>query len=154
LVSAYGTAVSDPAGALTHTFPTVGQFADIDPAHLAVPDARRRSLAALIAALADGAVVLDPGCDWDRARAQLLALPGVGPWTAEIVAMRGLGDPDAFPATDLGVRIAAERLGLPGAARTLGERSARWRPWRSYAVQHLWTTLDHSVNHWPPKETT
>ncbi|HTY28499.1 MAG TPA: DNA-3-methyladenine glycosylase 2 family protein [Mycobacterium sp.] len=154
LVSAYGTAVSDPVGALTHTFPTVAQLADIDAEHLAVPDARRRSLTTLIGALADGDVVLDPGCDWDRARAQLLALPGIGPWTAEVVAMRGLGDPDAFPATDLGVRIAAEQLGLPGEPRALSARSARWRPWRSYAVQHLWTTLDHSVNHWPPKETT
>ena len=153
LVSAYGTAVSDPAGGLTHTFPTVGQLADIDPAHLAVPGARRRSLMALVAALAGGEVVLDPGCDWERARAQLLALPGIGPWTAEIVAMRGLGDPDAFPATDLGVRVAAEQVGLPGDAGALVARSARWRPWRSYAVQHLWTTLDHSVNHWPPKET-
>jgi len=153
LVSAYGTAVSDPAGGLTHTFPSVGQLADVDPAHLAVPAARRRSLTALVAALAGGEVVLDPGCDWDRARAQLLALPGIGPWTAEIVAMRGLGDPDAFPATDLGVRVAAEQAGLPGDAGALAAHSARWRPWRSYAVQHLWTTLDHSVNHWPPKET-
>jgi len=78
-------------------------------------------------------------------RDQLLALPGIGPWTAEIVAMRGLGDPDAFPATDLGVRIAAEQLGLGIDAHTLDARSARWRPWRSYAVQHLWTTLNHSV---------
>lgn len=153
LVNAYGTAVSDPAGGLTHTFPTVGQLADIDPAHLAVPGARRRSLTTLVAALAGGEVVLDPGCDWERARTQPLALPGIGPWTAEIVAMRGLGDPDAFPATDLGVRAAAEQAGLPGDAGALAAHSARWRPWRSYAVQHLWTTLDHSVNHWPPKET-
>ena len=100
-----------------------------------------------------GEVVLDAGCDWEKARAQLLALPGIGPWTAEIVAMRGLGDPDAFPATDLGVRVAAEQAGLPGDAVVLAAYSTRWRPWRSYAVQHLWTTLDHSVNHWPPKET-
>lgn len=154
LVSAYGTAVSDPAGGLTHTFPAVDHLADVDPAHLAVPGARRRSLMALVAALADGRVVLDPGCDWDKARVALLAVPGIGPWTAEIVAMRALGDPDAFPATDLGVRAAAEQLGLPADVRALTARSARWRPWRSYAVQHLWTTLDHSVNHWPPKETT
>ncbi|MCI4675055.1 DNA-3-methyladenine glycosylase 2 family protein [Candidatus Mycolicibacterium alkanivorans] len=154
LVSAYGAAVSDPAGGLTHTFPTVAQLADIEPDHLAVPGARRRSLVALVAGLAGGEVTLDPGCDWQRARAQLLAVPGVGPWTAEIVAMRGLGDPDAFPATDLGVRIAAEQLGLPGDPRALSAHSGRWRPWRAYAVQHLWTTLDHSVNNWPPKETT
>ncbi|TGD86220.1 DNA-3-methyladenine glycosylase 2 family protein [Mycolicibacterium sp. CH28] len=153
LVNAYGSPVTDPHGDLTHTFPSCAQLADIDPAHLAMPDARRRSVCALIAALASGELVLDPGCDWQRARDQLLALPGIGPWTAEIVAMRGLGDPDAFPVSDLGVRQAAKRLGLATDARSLTEHSNRWRPWRSYAVQHLWTTLDHSVNHWPPKET-
>ena len=67
--------------------------------------------------------------------------------------MRGLGDPDAFPATDLGVRAAARGLGLPDGAAQLTELSSRWRPWRSYATQYLWTALDHSVNHWPPKAT-
>lgn len=154
LVSAYGRAVTDPAGGLTHTFPTVAELGEIDPAHLAVPEARRRSLAALIGGLAGGDLILDAGCDWEQARAQLLATPGIGPWTAEIIAMRGLGDPDAFPATDLGVRLAAEQLGLPADTRGLTARSARWRPWRSYAVQHLWSNLDHPVNHWPPKEKT
>ncbi|EHB44386.1 DNA repair protein and transcriptional regulator, AraC family [Mycolicibacterium rhodesiae JS60] len=153
LVSAYGSPVNDPHGGLTHTFPSIAQLADIDPAHLALPAARRRSLTTLITALTTGELTLNPGCDWEQARRQLLALPGIGPWTAEIVAMRGLGDPDAFPASDLGVRLAAERLGLPADARALTAHSARWRPWRSYAVQHLWTTLDHSVNQWPPKET-
>ena len=60
--------------------------------------------------------------------------------------MRGLGDPDAFPATDLGVLLAAKQVGLPEDARALTEHSARWRPWRSYAAQHLWTALDHAVN--------
>ncbi len=153
LVSAYGSPVTDPHGGLAHTFPSVAQLADIDPAHLAMPAARRRSLTGLIAALATGELTVNPGCDWEVARQQLLALPGIGPWTAEIVAMRGLGDPDAFPASDLGVRLAAEQLGLAAEVRALTAHSARWRPWRSYAVQHLWTTLDHSVNQWPPKET-
>ncbi|PRC58564.1 DNA-3-methyladenine glycosylase, partial [Mycobacterium sp. ITM-2017-0098] len=83
-----------------------------------------------------------------------LALPGIGPWTAEMIAMRGLGDPDAFPATDLGIRMAAEAVELPSAPRLLTERASRWRPWRSYATQHLWTALDHAVNQWPPKETS
>ena len=64
--------------------------------------------------------------------------------------MRGLGDPDAFLATDLGVRLAAEQLGCRKNVRALTKRSAQWRPWRSYATQHLWTALDHSVNAWPP----
>ncbi len=151
LVAAYGEEVHDADGTLTHTFPSIEQLGEIDPAHLAVPKARRRTLTALIAGLADGSVVLDPGCDWEAARSQLLAVPGIGPWTAEVIAMRGLGDPDAFPASDLGLRLAAERLGLPADQRALTARSGAWRPWRSYATQHLWTTLEHDVNHWPPK---
>jgi AraC family transcriptional regulator, regulatory protein of adaptative response / DNA-3-methyladenine glycosylase II len=152
LVAAYGQPIQDPDGALTHTFPPVEQLTEIDPVHLAVPKARQRTLSALVAGIADGSVVLDAGCDWESARTQLLALPGVGPWTAEVIAMRGLGDPDAFPASDLGLRLAAKQLGLPTQQRTLIEHSARWRPWRSYATQHLWTTLEHPVNQWPPQE--
>jgi len=152
LVTAYGRPVNDPAGALTHTFPSVEELAEIDPVHLAVPKARQRTLSALVSGLAGGTVILDSGSDRESARKQLLALPGIGPWTAEVIAMRGLGDPDAFPASDLGLRLAAKQLGLPADERTLLEHSARWRPWRSYAVQHLWTTLEHPVNHWPPQE--
>jgi AraC family transcriptional regulator of adaptative response / DNA-3-methyladenine glycosylase II len=152
IVIGYGQPVADVNGGLTHVFPAVEHLAAIDPAHLAFPKSRQRSLTALISALAEREVVLDAGCDWDRARSQLMGLPGVGPWTAEVIAMRGLGDPDAFPASDLGVRIAAQQLGLPAEPRPLTEHSARWRPWRSYATQHLWTSLDHAVNEWPPKE--
>ena len=152
LVAAYGTPVADPAGGLTHLFPTAEQLADIDPTHLRVPRARRTTLQAMVAALADGALQLDPGSDWQQTRRHLMALPGVGPWTAEIIAMRGLGDPDAFPAGDLGVLRAAEHWGLPTTASQLATRGERWRPWRSYVTQYLWATLDHPVNQWPPKE--
>ncbi|QLL06113.1 DNA-3-methyladenine glycosylase 2 family protein [Mycobacterium vicinigordonae] len=152
LVTTYGRPVQDAAGGLTHTFPSVAELADIDPLQLAVPKTRRRTLTVLLAALAEGSVTLDPGCDWARARQQLLDLPGIGPWTAEVVAMRALGDPDAFPSGDLGLRQAAKQLGMPDQERSLIEHSARWRPWRSYATQHLWTTLEHPVNHWPPNE--
>ncbi len=153
LVAAHGTAIHDPAGGLTHVFPSTAQLAGIDPDRLAMPASRRHCMLSLIRALDCGDIALDAGADWDRARRQLLELPGIGPWTAEIIAMRGLGDPDAFPATDLGARSAARQLGLPDDARALSEISARWRPWRSYATQYLWTALDHPVNHWPPKET-
>jgi AraC family transcriptional regulator of adaptative response / DNA-3-methyladenine glycosylase II len=152
IIAAYGRPVADADGGLTHVFPAVEELAEIDPAHLAFPKSRQRSLIALISALAAGDVVLDAGCDWDRARAQLMKLPGVGPWSAEVIAMRSLGDPDAFPASDLGVRVATQQLGLPAAPQPLTEHSMRWRPWRSYATQHLWTALDHAVNEWPPKE--
>jgi AraC family transcriptional regulator of adaptative response / DNA-3-methyladenine glycosylase II len=150
IVSAYGKPVTDGGGGLTHVFPAVEDLAEIDPVHLAFPKSRQRSLSALVGALADGDLLLDAGCDWNRARTRLLELPGIGPWTAEVIAMRGLGDPDAFPATDLGVLVAAKQVGLPEDSRALTEHSARWRPWRSYAAQHLWTALDHAVNQWPP----
>jgi AraC family transcriptional regulator of adaptative response / DNA-3-methyladenine glycosylase II len=152
LVVSYGLPITDPGGGLTHCFPSVAALAELDPAHLAVPTSRRKTFQALVSRFNSGELSLDPGCDWFRARQRLLELPGVGPWTVEVIAMRGLGDPDAFPATDLGVRTAADRLGLPSGARAFATHSAQWRPWRSYAVQHLWTTLDHSVNQWPPKE--
>ncbi|MEI6253274.1 MAG: DNA-3-methyladenine glycosylase 2 family protein [Mycobacteriaceae bacterium] len=155
LVEAYGSTLSDPAGELTHVFPSVEELAEIDPAHLAVPNARRRTVNALVAAIANCEVRLDPGADWQEARHQLSRVRGVGPWTTEIIAMRALGDPDAFPASDLGVRHAAGRLGLPTGAAALTTRSHRWRPWRSYATQYLWSALDHPVNNWPPhKERT
>ncbi|TQK28262.1 DNA-3-methyladenine glycosylase II [Arthrobacter sp. SLBN-53] len=152
LVHAHGTPVTDPTGGLTHVFPTTAQLTEIDSESLAMPMSRRRTLTTLIAAMADGSVVLDSGADWNRARAQLAALPGIGPWTTELIAMRGLGDPDAFPVTDLGVKLAARALGLPEKPDALTHFSSRWRPWRAYATQHLWTTLDHAVNVWPPQQ--
>ena len=152
LVVGYGTGIRDDRGGLTHVFPSAAELAEVDPVDLAMPDSRKKTVLALVRGLADGELVLDPGCDWERARQQLLAMPGVGPWTAEVIALRGLGDPDAFPAGDLGIRLAAEQLGLPTAPAALTAHSTRWRPWRAYATQHLWTTLDHAVNDWPPHD--
>ena len=152
LVTTYGPPVVDPDGGLTHAFPSVAELMHLDPDHLTVPAARRHTVLALVRALDSRALVLDAGTDWNEARVRLLRIPGVGPWTAEVIAMRGLGDPDAFPSSDLGVRVAARQLGLPSDPRPLTELSSRWRPWRSYATQYLWTALDHPVNHWPPKE--
>ena len=151
LAETYGSPISDAGGGLTRVFPSVAQLADVDPAHIAFPKTRQRTFIALVRALAQGDVVLDPGCDWDRARAQLLAVPGIGPWTADVIAMRGLGDPDAFPVTDLGVLAAAKIVGLPAEPKALKAYSAAWRPWRAYATQHLWTALEHEVNEWPPR---
>jgi AraC family transcriptional regulator, regulatory protein of adaptative response / DNA-3-methyladenine glycosylase II len=98
--------------------------------------------------LADGELAIDPGSDRSELRARLLALPGIGPWTADYVAMRALCDPDAFLPTDLGVRRALQRLGAREPALRAGctareatRRAERWRPWRAYALQHLWGTL-------------
>ena len=148
LVQAVGEPVEDPAGGLTHLFPTAEAVAGVDPEVLALPRARRATVLRLARALADGEVDLDPGADHVHARAQLLALPGIGPWTVETIAMRALGDPDAFLPGDLGVVVSARTLGL-GEGRALMTRAQRWAPYRSYAVQHLWAVGDHAVNHLP-----
>ena len=85
--------------------------------------------------------VLRDDFDPDRARENLLALPGIGPWTADYIAMRALGDRDAFLPGDLGVRHALEALGEDGAPAAAERLAERWRPYRAYALQHLWAQL-------------
>ncbi|MFG2223188.1 AlkA N-terminal domain-containing protein [Streptomyces sp. NPDC048644] len=146
LVTAHGEPVDDPEGGLTHLFPDPRTLAGLDPGTLAMPRTRRATLTGLIAALASGTLRLGVGDDREEARARLAALSGIGPWTVECIAMRALGDPDAFTPTDLGLRRAATRLGLPGTPAALIRHSAAWRPWRAYAVQYLWATDDHPIN--------
>ncbi len=146
LTSQCGEPVSDPRGGLTHLFPTPEA---LEGAHLAMPATRRRTLDGLVEALRSQRLSLDPGCDRSEALSVLSTLPGFGPWTTQVIAMRALGDPDAFPAADLGVRRAAESLGLPASAVALTARAERWRPWRAYAVQYLWSAVEHPINHWP-----
>ena len=149
LARRYGELVDDQAGGLTRLFPDMAALADADEAALAMPATRRQTVTALARAIASGAVDLGAGADWDLARSTLAAVPGIGPWTIELVAMRGLGDPDAFTATDLGVRQAAAGLGLPGSPAALIRRAEPWRPWRGYAVQYLWATSEHAINQLP-----
>ncbi|MCW2781987.1 MAG: DNA-3-methyladenine glycosylase 2 family protein [Marmoricola sp.] len=122
---------------VTRLFPSSTALAEVDPESIAMPRARGRALAGLCRALADGGVVLDRSADRADVRTSLLALPGIGPWTADYIAMRALGDPDAFLPTDIGVKHAAERLGITD----VGTASEGWRPWRSYALMHLWAAL-------------
>jgi AraC family transcriptional regulator, regulatory protein of adaptative response / DNA-3-methyladenine glycosylase II len=149
LAQRYGEPVQDPAGGLTRLFPAMADLAEADGLAMAMPAARQQTLRALAGAIAAGDIDLGAGADWQLARSQLSAVPGLGPWTVELVAMRGLGDPDAFTATDLGVRQAARALGLPASAAALTSRAAVWRPWRGYAVQYLWATSDHAINRLP-----
>ncbi|MER6165252.1 AlkA N-terminal domain-containing protein [Streptomyces violaceorubidus] len=149
LVTAHGDPVDDPEGGLTHLFPSTGALAAVDPETLAMPRTRRTTFTTLVAHLADGSVNLGVESDWAETRARLLALPGFGPWTADVIAMRALGDPDAFLPTDLGIRRAAGELGLPSTPAALTARAAAWRPWRAYAVQYLWATDDHPINFLP-----
>jgi AraC family transcriptional regulator, regulatory protein of adaptative response / DNA-3-methyladenine glycosylase II len=149
LVTAHGQAIDDPEGGLTHLFPSSAALAALDPETLALPRSRRTTLTTLVGALAEGSLQLGLDSDWEKARAQLIALPGFGPWTVEVIAMRALGDPDAFLPGDLGMRRAAADLGLPSTPAALTERAAAWRPWRAYAVQYLWATDGHPINHLP-----
>ena len=129
---------------VTHLFPTAATLAELDPTTLPMPRARGRALVGLAGALAAGEVRLDRSVGREDARAALLALPGIGPWTADYVAIRALGEPDAFLPTDVGVRNAATRLGL-GDAREVAERSEHWRPWRSFALIRLWSVVLEEV---------
>ncbi|MDQ0993905.1 AlkA N-terminal domain-containing protein [Streptomyces sp. V3I7] len=149
LVTAYGTPVDDPEGGLTHLFPTPEALAALDPESLAMPRTRRATFTTLVRQLADGTLHLGVESDWAEARARLLALPGFGPWTVDVIAMRALGDPDAFLPTDLGIRRAAQELGLPSTPAALTARASAWRPWRAYAVQYLWATDSHPINFLP-----
>jgi len=131
-----------PAPGLTHRFPTPLAIAAADPSTLGMPLARGRALVALAAAVADGHVRLDRGVAPDETRAALLSVPGIGPWTASLIALRGRGDPDEFLPTDLGVRHALGDLGLPSHPAAATALADTWRPWRSYALVHLWAHLD------------
>ena len=134
-----GTALAEPDGDLTHCFPTAAELVAADLEALGMPRARRATLRELAARLLDGRLALGAGADRDTAREELCAVPGIGPWTAEYVALRALGDPDAFPASDLGLLRGARRIGLPDSPRALAAASERWRPWRAYAAHHLWS---------------
>jgi AraC family transcriptional regulator, regulatory protein of adaptative response / DNA-3-methyladenine glycosylase II len=138
LAAAYGSRLPTPVGNVTRLFPTAEALAAVDPAELPMPRARARALTGLCAALAAGEVDLRPGADPDVAEAALLSLPGIGPWTASYVRLRALGDRDAFPASDLGIRRGLEALGADGSARAALARADAWRPLRAYAAQHLW----------------
>lgn len=143
LVATYGKPLSAPSGTLTHLFPSAATIAAADPETLPMPAARARCLTGLAAALASGEISLHPGADREAEMARLLALPGIGPWTASYIRMRGMSDPDVFLPTDGGVMRAMKRLGGARAAPAAVPVSAEsWRPWRSYAVHHLWAALE------------
>ncbi|TIC81097.1 DNA-3-methyladenine glycosylase 2 family protein [Nocardioides sp. GY 10127] len=139
LVAEHGEEVETGVPGLTHLFPRPAVLAEVDPEGLPMPRARGRALVGLAAAVAGGDVDLERGAERPAVREALLALPGIGPWTADYVAMRALADPDVFLPTDVGVRTAATRLGEDPAA--VVARSGAWSPWRSYALLHLWQTL-------------
>lgn len=139
IVAALGEPLAAPDGDVTTCFPTPEAVAGAPRDAFPMPRARADTLRRVAEAAASGELVVEPGTDRDELRRRLLAVPGVGPWTVAYVALRALGDPDVFLPTDLGVRRALERRGLPGDPRAASRLAESWRPWRSYALLHLWT---------------
>jgi len=145
LVRAHGRVLRAPVGTVLREFPTAEVIAGLDVHELPMPGSRGRALIGLAEALSSGDLVLDPGADRDAVCDRLLALPGIGPWTVAYVRMRALGDPDAFMPSDLGVRRALERMGLPSGARPASLLAESWRPYRAYALQYLWAGLSDAA---------
>ena len=138
--AAFGDPLDTPFASLNKVFPAAERVAGLPYgriARLGMPGARARSVRALARAVADGDLDLMPNADIDVTLDKLRALPGVGEWTAQYIAMRALAWPDAFPHTDLGVMKA---LGATSPPQVLAAGEA-WRPWRAYAVMHLWKSL-------------
>jgi AraC family transcriptional regulator of adaptative response / DNA-3-methyladenine glycosylase II len=141
LVTAHGDVIKIADPTLTHVFPNAEAIAEADLSKLGVPATRRATLHALATAIARGTLTLDPGADRADTYTKLLAIPGIGEWTAGYIVMRALGDPDTFLPGDLGIKRAGARLGLGANPRTISEHAAAWRPWRTYATHQLWATL-------------
>lgn len=144
LAAEHGRKLSEASGALTCLFPGAEVIAALAPNELPMPAGRARAVIALATALASGEVVLDAGADRDAVAERLLGIPGIGPWTVSYIRLRALGDPDAFLPSDLGVKRALEVRGLPGDARSAASLAEAWRPWRSYALQYLWSAPTNS----------
>ncbi len=138
LAGRIATRWGEPAFGSWRLFPTAQALAAVDLTEVGVMPARARTIAALAAALADDPDLLDPARPARATRARLLALPGIGPWTADYIALRALGDRDAFPAGDLGLAKALAGRSRPTPA-ALARRAEAWRPWRAYAALLLWS---------------
>ena len=144
LVERLGTPLEQPLGTVTHLFPPAAVLVEADPELLDGPAHHRETVQTLAARLATGDIRIDAGSDPTQTLTRLLAIRGIGSWTASYVAMRGFHDPDAFPHGDAGVRRALDALGRSHDRRSLAALQQRWRPWRAYAALQLWTSLDHS----------
>lgn len=139
LVSAFGTPLAEPVGSLTHVFPTPAQLAEADVAlALNMPRSRGAAIRALAAAALADPDLFAPTGTLEAAVLRFTAIRGIGPWTAQYIAMRALKLPDALPVGDVGLLRALETgTGRPSPAALLG-RAEAWRPFRAYAAQHLW----------------
>lgn len=134
----YGTPLDQPIGTISHLFPTPAQVADLPLEAFEMPRARAEAIRRVAELLTQGSLDLSGDAPISETLHILGEVRGIGPWTLAYVAMRALRNPDAFIAGDLGVRKGFEALGLPATPKELLHRAERWRPWRSYAVMHLW----------------
>ncbi|MCK3828908.1 AlkA N-terminal domain-containing protein [Pseudomonas sp. W2Aug9] len=143
LVAQYGQPLQTPHAGITHLFPAPEVLAAADLAALGMPKARGRTLSGVAQALLDDPRIFEPKASLKDGVARLVALPGIGDWTAQYIAMRQLREADAFASGDIGLINALTALeGGPVSARQLLARAEAWRPLRAYAAQHLWTSLN------------
>jgi AraC family transcriptional regulator of adaptative response / DNA-3-methyladenine glycosylase II len=140
MASSFGKQISI-AGGLTHLFPSPEVLADAKLCDIGLTRARAETIRALARAVCDGKIGFDAVVDSDALLNRLCDIPGIGKWTAQYVAMRALGEPDAFPASDLGLLRA---MGL-SSFRELEQRAEAWRPWRAYAAMYLWRIASQST---------
>jgi AraC family transcriptional regulator, regulatory protein of adaptative response / DNA-3-methyladenine glycosylase II len=142
LTQNHGTALSTASRlpALTHTFPSPRQVATADDLGLGMPKARLKAIADIAQRAVDDPDIFVRADSLDQSLSKLLALRGIGEWTAHYIAMRAMREMDAFPATDVGILRGVETIeGHRPNVAELVQRAKRWRPWRAYAAQHLWT---------------
>lgn len=149
LVQRFGTRVG-AGSSLTHLFPTAEVLAEADIARIGLPRKRAEAVRALARAVSEGSIAFNATNNVDEFQARLCQLPGIGDWTAQYIAMRAMGDPDAFPASDLGLqRVAALNHELE-----LTKRAEAWRPWRSYAAMYLWQETEETIFTEPEKHVS
>jgi AraC family transcriptional regulator of adaptative response / DNA-3-methyladenine glycosylase II len=141
LVQAFGQPLPEPSGGpLTHVFPTPKALAQANLSGLGLPGGRAEAIRKLATAVCTGTLTFDGALALEPVVERLCALPGVGPWTAQYIAMRALREPDAFPASDLGLRRALSPNGKPLTTAQLDRLAEAWRPWRAYAAMYLWSS--------------
>jgi AraC family transcriptional regulator of adaptative response / DNA-3-methyladenine glycosylase II len=138
IAESMGTPLERPFDGVTRLFPTAEQLSASSLGSLGLTKARAATLRRVAELVAAGQLDLSGTTDPEGTVERLLAVPGIGPWTVAYVSMRALRDPDAFPVGDLGVRLGFEALGLPSSPAEMRSYAERWRPWRAYAVMHLW----------------
>ena len=139
LVRKFGRPLSTPNG-LTHLFPLPGVLADAELASIGLPTRRAQTIQRLARAVCSGELNFDAIMDTEAFLGRLSEVPGIGPWTTQYVAMRALGEPDAFPSGDIGLLRALHTTN----SRALEARADKWRPWRSYAAIYLWSSGHNS----------